>query len=57
MPQEVINNEIFEHFRSQQKEIDNAKKLLKEDGLIFVHCDFNEDSYLKVLMDELFEEN
>jgi adenine-specific DNA-methyltransferase len=34
-----------------------AKKLLKEDGLIFVHCDFNEDSYLKVLMDELFEEN
>lgn len=34
-----------------------AKKLLNETGLIFVHCDFNEDAYLKVLMDEIFTEN
>lgn len=31
-----------------------AKELLHEEGLIFVHCDKNEDSYLKVLMDEIF---
>ena len=36
MPQEVINNEIFEHFRSQQKEIDNAKKLLKDNGFVII---------------------
>jgi adenine-specific DNA-methyltransferase len=32
-----------------------AKKLLKEDGFIFVQCDDNEQAYLKVLMDEIFE--
>ncbi|QBF34991.1 site-specific DNA-methyltransferase [Mycoplasmopsis phocirhinis] len=35
-----------------------AKKLLKEDGVIFVSVDDNEQAYLKVLMDEIFgEEN
>ncbi|WP_232954250.1 site-specific DNA-methyltransferase [Mycoplasmopsis phocirhinis] len=35
-----------------------AKKLLKEDGVIFVSIDDNEQAYLKVLMDEIFgEEN
>ncbi|MBD8025580.1 site-specific DNA-methyltransferase [Ureibacillus sp. Re31] len=31
-----------------------AKELLTEDGSIFVQIDDNEDSYLKVLMDEIF---
>ena len=31
-----------------------AKKLLKDDGVIFVQCDDNEQAYLKVLMDEVF---
>jgi adenine-specific DNA-methyltransferase len=31
-----------------------AKDLLKDDGLIFIHCDDNEQAYLKVLMDEVF---
>lgn len=31
-----------------------AKKLLKEDGVIFVQCDDNEQAYLKILMDEIF---
>ena len=31
-----------------------AKKLLKNDGCIFVQCDDNELAYLKVLMDEIF---
>ncbi|MHA0297158.1 site-specific DNA-methyltransferase [Mesomycoplasma ovipneumoniae] len=35
-----------------------AKKLLKEDGIIFVSIDDNQHAYLKVLMDEIFgEEN
>lgn len=32
-----------------------ANKLLRDDGVIFVQCDDNEQAYLKVLMDELFE--
>lgn len=31
-----------------------AKTLLSNDGVIFVHCDNNEQAYLKVLMDEIF---
>lgn len=31
-----------------------AKVLLKDDGLIFISCDDNEQSYLKVLCDEIF---
>lgn len=31
-----------------------AKKLLRNDGLIIVQCDDNEQAYLKVLMDEIF---
>lgn len=31
-----------------------ARDLLIDDGVIFVHCDDNEQAYLKVLMDEIF---
>lgn len=31
-----------------------AKNLLKDNGVIFVQCDDNEQAYLKVLMDEVF---
>ena len=31
-----------------------ARELLKDDGIIFVQCDDNEQAYLKVLMDEIF---
>lgn len=31
-----------------------AQQLLKDDGLIFVSCDDNEQAYLKILMDEIF---
>ncbi|HHV6359626.1 TPA: DNA methyltransferase, partial [Haemophilus influenzae] len=34
-----------------------AKDLLADDGVIFVHCDYNEDSYLRVLLDEIFTED
>ncbi|MCU4567965.1 site-specific DNA-methyltransferase [Acinetobacter radioresistens] len=31
-----------------------VKDLLKEDGLVFIQCDDNEQAYLKVLADEVF---
>ena len=35
-----------------------AKKLLRDDGVLFVQCDDNEQAYLKILLDEIFgEEN
>ena len=34
-----------------------AKDLLADDGVIFVHCDYNEDGYLRVLLDEIFTED
>ncbi|MCG1168865.1 site-specific DNA-methyltransferase [Staphylococcus epidermidis] len=33
-----------------------AKELLTTNGVIFVHCDNNEQSYLKVLLDDIFGE-
>src|SRR5699024_8033742 len=38
--------------------LDIAKDLLKINGVIFIHCDDNEQAYIKVLCDEIFgEEN
>lgn len=34
-----------------------AKELLSDDGVIFVQCDDNEQAYLKVLMDEVFDKS
>jgi len=50
-------NDSFNHsswlvFMKNRLEI--ARILLKDEGLIFVQCDDNESSYLKVLMDEVF---
>ena len=50
-------NDKFNHstwlvFMKNRLEV--AKKLLAEDGVIFVQCDDNEQAYLKVLMDEVF---
>jgi adenine-specific DNA-methyltransferase len=53
-------NDRFNHsawltFMKNRLEI--AKELLSEDGVIFVQCDDNEQAYLKVLMDEVFNYN
>lgn len=50
-------NDNFNHsswlvFMKNRLEI--ARELLREDGVIFVQCDENEQAYLKVLMDEIF---
>lgn len=54
---EKFYNDSFKHsswltFMKNRLEI--AKYLLKNDGVIFVQCDDNEASYLRVLMDEVF---
>ncbi len=51
-------NDNFNHsswltFMKNRLEI--AKKLLTNDGVIFVQCDDNEQAYLKVLMDDIFD--
>jgi adenine-specific DNA-methyltransferase len=51
-------NDNFNHstwlvFMKNRLEI--ARELLRDDGVIFVQCDYNEDAYLKVLMDEIFK--
>ncbi|WP_180001603.1 site-specific DNA-methyltransferase [Acinetobacter sp. YH12255] len=50
-------NDSFNHsswliFMENRLEV--ARDLLKDDGVIFVQCDDNEQAYLKVLMDEIF---
>lgn len=50
-------NDNFNHstwltFMKNRLEI--AREFLREDGVIFVQCDDNEQAYLKVLMDEIF---
>jgi len=50
-------NDNFNHstwLTFMRNRLEVAKKLLKEDGAIFVQCDDNEAAYLKVLMDEIF---
>lgn len=54
-------NDSFNHstwLTFMKNRLEVARDMLKENGLIFVHLDKNEISYLNVLMDEVFgEEN
>lgn len=50
-------NDRFNHstwLTFMKNRLEVAKILLKEDGIIFIHCDDREHSYLKVLLDEIF---
>ncbi|MDR2761262.1 MAG: site-specific DNA-methyltransferase, partial [Planctomycetaceae bacterium] len=50
-------NDHFNHsswLTFMRNRLDIARELLRNDGVIFVHCDDNEQAYLKVLMDEIF---
>jgi len=50
-------NDRFNHstwLTFMKNRLEVAKDLLKDDGVIFVQCDDNEQAYLKVLMDEIF---
>jgi adenine-specific DNA-methyltransferase len=53
-------NDNFNHsswLTFMKNRLEVARDLLKEDGIIFVQCDDNEQAYLKVLMDEVFRNN
>ena len=50
-------NDSFNHsswLTFMRNRLEAAKELLRDDGVIFVQCDDNEQAYLKVLMDEVF---
>ena len=50
-------NDNFNHstwLTFMKNRLEVARELLREDGVIFVQCDDNEQAYLKVLMDEVF---
>jgi len=50
-------NDSFNHstwLTFMKNRLEVAKKLLREDGVIFVQIDYRELAYLKVLMDEVF---
>ena len=50
-------NDKFNHstwLTFMKNRLELAKKLLTDDGIIFVQCDDNEQAYLKVLMDNIF---
>lgn len=51
-------NDNFNHsawLAFMKNRLEVARKLLTDDGVIFVQCDDNEQAYLKVLMDEVFK--
>ncbi|MCT7866363.1 MAG: site-specific DNA-methyltransferase [Lactobacillus iners] len=53
-------NDSFNHstwLTFMKNRLELARKLLHEDGTIFVQCDDNEQAYLKVLMDSIFGRN
>lgn len=50
-------NDNFNHstwLTFMKNRLEVARELLRDDGVIFVQCDDNEQGYLKVLMDEVF---
>jgi adenine-specific DNA-methyltransferase len=50
-------NDSFNHstwLTFMKNRLSIAKELLNEKGVIFVHCDNNEQAYLKILLDEIF---
>ncbi len=51
-------NDKFNHsswLTFMKNRLEVAKRLLKNDGSIFIQCDDNEQAYLKVLCDEIFD--
>ncbi|MED4475370.1 MULTISPECIES: DNA methyltransferase [Bacillaceae] len=50
-------NDYFSHstwLTFMKSRLEVAKELLRKDGAIYIHCDDNEQAYLKVVCDEIF---
>lgn len=53
-------NDKFNHsswLTFMKNRLEVSKRLLRKDGCIFIQCDDNEQAYLKVLCDEIFNNN
>jgi adenine-specific DNA-methyltransferase len=53
-------NDNFNHstwLTFMKNRLEVARDLLRDDGVIFVQCDDNEQAYLKILMDDIFSGN
>lgn len=53
-------NDNFNHstwLTFMKNRLEVAKELLRDDGVIFVQCDDNEQAYLKILLDDIFKGN
>lgn len=53
-------NDSFNHstwLTFMKNRLELSKKLLRDDGVIFVQCDYNEQAYLGVLLDNVFGRN
>jgi len=53
-------NDKFNHstwLTFMKNRLEVARDLLRDDGVIFVQCDDNEQAYLKVLLDEIFSKD
>ena len=53
-------NDNFNHstwLTFMKNRLEVARELLRDDGVIFVQCDDNEQAYLKILMDEVFKKD
>ena len=53
-------NDNFNHstwLTFMKNRLEVAREFLRDDGVIFVQCDDNEQAYLKVLMDEIFNKD
>lgn len=48
------NTDSDEWYAFMRERLQTARKLLTEDGIIYIHCDDRENAYLKVLCDEIF---
>lgn len=49
---DAFNHSTWLSFMKSRLEI--ARDLLKTNGIIFIHCDNNEQAYLKILLDDIF---
>jgi adenine-specific DNA-methyltransferase len=53
-------NDSFNHstwLTFMRNRLEVARDLMRSDGAVLIHCDFNEESHLKILMDEIFDRN
>ncbi|MDE5780173.1 MAG: site-specific DNA-methyltransferase [Lachnospiraceae bacterium] len=48
-----IWNDMDDYLHFMQERLFECKRILKNTGSIFLHCDRNASHYLKVLMDKL----